>query len=362
LTGYVETDPDSLSADDRRYFTVFVRRAPGVALEGGEPFFLTQAIGTLEQGGRIRRVPISEAEVLVSVAGVGVDRRADQVPILVVPSIDPALLPALNRRLAAAGVPWTYGSLQTGGEAPLLGSGLPTDLSGVRVSAHYVLSPIGGTTIDSDVLAHLPAGDPWMVTGQSSEGPYVLLASPLDVDATNLPVSAAMVPLLEWLVSRSALPGGGALSLEAGTPLTTSSTATAVRLPDGTLLPVDGTHVVRATRQAGIYEVMAGDSIIDRVAVNVPIRESNLARVEADGLGDWYGPNLTLAKDSVAWTRAVFASRQGLEVWRPLMILVLVLLLVESWVAAAGRGHSRASENQVKKPRNQSRKPQISGV
>ncbi|NIX41522.1 MAG: hypothetical protein GWN06_20615, partial [Gemmatimonadetes bacterium] len=37
LVGQVETDPDSLSTDDRRYFAVNVRRAPGLALEGGTP-------------------------------------------------------------------------------------------------------------------------------------------------------------------------------------------------------------------------------------------------------------------------------------------------------------------------------------
>jgi hypothetical protein len=347
LVGYVETDPDSLSTDDRRYFAVTVRRAPGLALEGGSPFFLTQAIHTLEQGGRVRRVAATEAEVLVAVDGAGLDRRSRPTPALVVPSTDPALLPALNRRLAASGVPWRYGSKVVGGEVPLLGDGLPTDLTGVRVSAHHPLTPTEGESGSYDVLAQLPAGDPWLVAGQAPTGPYVLIASPLDVEATTLPVSATMVPLLEWIVSRAALPGARAASVEAGQPLRAPAEATAVRLPDGTLLPIDGTHVFRSTRQAGIYDVLAGDSVIDRMAVNVPVRESLLDRLEPEGLRDRYGSRLTLARDSTAWTRAVFTSRQGLEVWRPFLLIALFLLLFESWFAAAGPGHTRSGSGRA---------------
>ncbi len=344
LLGSVETDPDSLSADDRRFFAVSVRPAPGVALEGGEPFFLRQVLGTLEQGGRIRRVPLAEAEMLVSVAGVGVDRRNAAVPAVVVPSTDPALLPALNRRLAASGIPWRYGSLQAEGEAPLLGVGLPTDLAGVRVSRHYVLSPGEDSTDGSDVLARLPAGDPWMVTGESAGGPYVLLASPLDVEDTNLPVSAAMVPLMEWIVSRSVQGGAAGAGIEAGSPLQTLPAATAVRVPDGTLLPVDATQTFRATRQAGVYEVMVGEAVVDRVAVNTPASESRLERLPVQELTLRYGPELSLARDSVAWSRSVFTSRQGLEIWRPLLLLALLLLLAESWFAAAGPGLARGKK------------------
>ena len=347
LTGYVEMDPDSLATDDRRYFAVTVRRAPGLAVEGEASFFLTQALGSLEAGGRIRRVQPGEADVLVAMAGAGLERRGAQVPVLVVPSIDPALLPALNRRLSAAGIPWRYGSAVTGGEAPLVTDAFRVDLTGVRVATHYSLAPSDTEVPDADVLARLPAGDPWLVVGRAATGPYVLVASALDSEATTLPVSAAMLPLMEWIVTRSAVRGGGGAALEAGTPIAAPAAATAVRTPDGTLSPVDGTHVFRSTREAGIYEVMAGDSVLDRVAVNAPVRESLLVRVDQEALRARYGSELSLARDSTAWTRAIFTSRQGLEVWRPLLLTALVLLLAESWFAAAGPGRTSDGKGSI---------------
>ncbi|NIX41523.1 MAG: hypothetical protein GWN06_20620, partial [Gemmatimonadetes bacterium] len=67
------------------------------------------------------------------------------------------------------------------------------------------------------------------MAGHGPTGPYVLMASPVDTDATTLPVSATMVPLLEWIVSRAALPGTQTASVEAGQPLRTAAEATAVR-------------------------------------------------------------------------------------------------------------------------------------
>lgn len=342
LSGYVETDPDSLAADDRRYFAVTVRRAPGIAMEGEDGFFLAQALGTLESGGRVRLVAPAEAELLVAIAGAGLERRAEDTPVLVLPSADPALLPALNRRLTAAGVPWRYGSLSSGGEAPLINDGVGVDLTGVRASTHFALVPPESSADTAEVLIRLPSGEPWLVAGRSATGPFVLVASPLDEASTTLPLSAVMVPLVEWLVTRSTAREIGGSDVEAGLPFQTAPSATAVRKPDGTLFPVDGTHVFQSTREAGIYEILAGDSVLERVAVNVPVRESILDRVQADALRAKYGDALTVARDSAAWTRAVFTNRQGLEIWRGLLFAAVVLLLAESWFAAAGPGRSEA--------------------
>ena len=261
---------------------------------------------------------------------------------MVLPSEDPALLPALNRRLAAGGIPWRYGSSSTGGEAPLVNEGLDVDLTGVRISGHFELTPVGAPDEQVEILARLPAGEPWLVLGQAPGGPYVLLASPLDEASTTLPLSAAMLPLVEWIVTRSAARGGGAVGVEAGMPFQTPPSATGVRVPDGSLVPVDATRLFRDTRQAGIYEIVDRETVIGRIAVNVPVRESDLSRMDTDELRARYGTDLTMARDSAAWTRAVFTRRQGLEVWRWLLVVVVGLLLAESWFAAAGPGRSDA--------------------
>jgi hypothetical protein len=40
--------------------------------------------------------------------------------------------------------------------------------------------------------------------------------------------------------------------------------------------------------------------------------------------------------DADDWSRRIFVSRQGPELWRGFLTAVVVLLLLESWVAAPG--------------------------
>jgi hypothetical protein len=47
--------------------------------------------------------------------------------------------------------------------------------------------------------------------------------------------------------------------------------------------------------------------------------------------------SLHVTDDAGGWRRAVFRERLGNELWRPLLIAALVVLLIETIVAAAGR-------------------------
>jgi len=337
VEGYVETDPDALRADDRRWFTFQVRPPPQVALTGREDFFLEQALAVLTDGGRIRRTQPAEADVLVSVGGEGLEGRRPGQAAVVVPSSDPTLLPALNRRLAAAGVPWRAELPSGEGEARLGESRAPLELAEVRIYRRLSLEPVGDAGTAVEVPVRLVTGEPWMVSGTTPAGSYLLIASPLDDEATTLPVSASMVPLLEWTTSRWSSRESGAPRVEAGDPLSVSSGATHVRAPDGTTHPVDGTLVFRETREPGIYLVLQGDSVLERAAVGAPPRESLLAPLDADLHRESVGTRLRVVDDVRDWPREVFVSRQGPELWKPLLLLALLLLLLESWVAAAGR-------------------------
>jgi hypothetical protein len=46
--------------------------------------------------------------------------------------------------------------------------------------------------------------------------------------------------------------------------------------------------------------------------------------------------------DVETWSDAVFTERQGRELWRPLLVAALLLLVVESWAAATGAAAERA--------------------
>jgi hypothetical protein len=333
VAGVVETDPDALRADDSRPFAFRVRPPPRVGL-AGSAFFLEQALSVLESGRRLVRSDAASANIVFSGGGEGLEGARAAQAVVVVPPLDATLLPALNRRLANAGIPWQYERSEIS-EGETGENRTPVDLTGVRVHSRYALEPSSGVD-ESEVVVRLSDGSPWIAAGVSARGPYVILASPLDPSATTLPVSAAMVPLLEWINSLGAT-DAGARTPEAGEPLALPAGADAVLSPDGTRHPTDGTLAFRETRGAGIYSVLAGDSVLEHVAVAPPVRESLLEPIGEDDLDARIGSEVTTVDDPSEWSRGIFMTRQGPELWRPLLAAALILLVLEAWVAASGR-------------------------
>jgi hypothetical protein len=173
------------------------------------------------------------------------------------------------------------------------------------------------------------------VQGRTGAGTYRLVGSAFDPDATNLPVSAFMVPLLEWLVSTSGA-GSGGQTIDAGTPLSLPAAATVIETPDGTRHPVDPALDFRPTRESGVYRILRGDSV----------RESLLEPAEEVVVVQAFGPEVRIFNDSTAWAAAVFSNRQGDEIWRPIVTMALLILILESVVAASGASKASRSWTQ----------------
>ncbi len=339
VSGWVEIDPDALRADDRRYFAFQARPAPRVTLEGEDSFFLSEALGVLEAAGRIQIGEGSAAEVMVSAGGGGLGERDYRFTVVLPPS-DPALMSGLNRLLGRVGIPWRYQPPLVGGETTVTGSRFGVDLDGVRVFQAYPLSRVGdGAQPDgsSQVAASLSSGEVWAVLGEHPGGAYLLLGSALDVDATSLPVSARMLPFFEWLLSTWTAPSGAGAEQLAGEPISTSARVTHVETPQGIREAIDGAQQYRATSRAGVYRLFAGDSLLAEVALNPPPRESLLRRVDQDRLESLLGEDIITVSNTARWSRSIFRSRQGPEIWRLLLALALMLLLLEALVAAEGR-------------------------
>ena len=138
--------------------------------------------------------------------------------VVVLPPNDPALLPGLNRALTSAGIPWLYEPTNDVGEGAVTRWSGPVNLDNVRVHSHYTLIP-DGDGLNQGVLASLSSGDPWLVEGATPRGSYLLFASDLDDQSTNLPVTAALMPLMEWMVSRWGDRQGTQGGLIAGMPI-----------------------------------------------------------------------------------------------------------------------------------------------
>jgi len=338
VMGTIETDPDALHADDVRHFVFRVRPPPVVAIVGSTPFFLDQALMVLEEGGRIRRGTAAAADVLFSIGGEGLDAWRNGQTAVILPPSDPALLPALNRRIAQAGLPWRVEPSTSGsGEAEVAENRLSVDLGGVRALGAYALRSEGPAPLDGEVAVRLSSDEPWLVTGASAQGSYLLFGSPLEPESTSLPVSAAMVPFLEWATSLGPAGGTPARRIEAGQPLPVDPEATHVRMPSGTSHPVDGTQAFRETREAGVYVLLRNDVTLESIAVGAPVRESLLGRLDPGDIPEHVGSRARIVADPVDWPSEIFTSGRGWELWKLLLAAALLLMVLENWIAAPGR-------------------------
>jgi Aerotolerance regulator N-terminal len=348
--GYAETDPDALRADDRRYFAFRARPAPVVAVAGDPGAFVRDALVVLRGAGRIRPGPIRSADLLISASAVGLDGRGRGTAAVVVPPADATRLPALNRRLRDAGIPWSYQRESVGpggGRVTLRGERLPDVLAGVEAHSWYHLSPIASAPNRGDAAARILAragSDPWAVGGTDPAGRrYLLLASPLDRGSGSLPVSATMIPFMAWVTGGWGGTGEGSTHV-AGMPIEVPQGASSVRLPSGASVPVDAAQSLLATGQAGVYTFFDGDSVLREQAVDPSPRESDLTPLDLHALSRAVGPGAIPLTGLGAWDRRIFLERTGHEVWWELLAAALVLLLVEGAVAAGGiRARSRPS-------------------
>jgi hypothetical protein len=206
----------------------------------------------------------------------------------------------------------------------------------------YRLIAQAGASADSALL-RLTDGAVWAILGTRPSGArYVLFASPLSTDATTLPTSAALVPLLDRLLG----------AWIAVTPsITEASPGQEIALPPGTdsvRSPTGVTEVVRGTwnlgQEAGVYTLLSSDSISGMVAVNPPPLESDLARADAARLrAALPGADVVTTDRARQWDDRIFRERVGREVWRILVLAALAVLFVEAMVGATGAAGRRAA-------------------
>lgn len=339
VSGYVELDPDALRGDDRHYFAVEVQPPPAVALTA-RPAFLGEALDVLADANRIRHAGAAEADIVVAPAAAGIDviRRGGTAVVLA-----PATaieLPAANQRLAAAGIPWRFEPASKNGEAKLavaeLADEILAPLADIRVREAYELRREGEG--GDQVLLRLSDGRAWAVRGELPQGGrYLVVASPLSTEATTLPTSTALVPLLDRLTGAWAAAAQVHTVIAPGSTVALAPEATAVVRPDGSRDDVITGRDYLVPGRPGVYQVLAGERVLDAFAVNPDPAESDLRRLDERGLrAALPGWRAELTGTPAAWADAIYRQRLGREIWRPLVLAALAFLLIEGLVAAAG--------------------------
>lgn len=318
IPGSVELEPDELRGDDVRWFAAHVGPAPAVNAEAGAGSFARTAIDALVQEGRVTR----GADVLV--AGAEAARRP---AVLFAPS-DPVQLAAANRALQRAGVPWRFGPARSG-PSPVRGPGL----DGVTAMRWYALESVSGA---GDVQAVDTIGrvgtDAWAVAGDG----YVLVASALAPDATDLPLRAAWVPWLGAAIADRLGGDAGAVTEAApGGAVSRPAWARELEWPDGSVHPVAEGRI-RAPARAGVYFWRRGPARGGAVVVNPESAESDLSRADATTLASRLAGGPVAVHTAVGdWVPTVFAvtGRRALE--GTLLVAVALLLVAEAAVTRA---------------------------
>jgi hypothetical protein len=326
LAGSVELEPDELRGDDVRYFAVSVGPPAGVSVSPGTGPFVRSAVDALEESGRIA----TGSEVSVVAAD-----ELTSLPAVIIAPRDPVRLGTANRALERAGVPWRLGAL-VGTPGIVRSSGSAAwDSAQITVSSRHRLRPVRAEA--HDTLAVVGA-EPWIVAGDG----YVLIASPLNPEATTLPVRAAFVPwLADALTQRLAGAGGGVLLATPGATLRRPPWAETIEDAEGRRAALTGA-TFRAPATSGVSFLLRGDARAGAIVVNGEPEESQLGRLDDRVLRRRIiADDVRVLEDGSAWAASIFGTADRRPLAVPFLVAAIAALLAES--AVAGAGNRRAA-------------------
>ena len=346
VEGRVEVEPDDLRGDDVRYFALEAIPPPVVRVLGSVAPFLEEALAVLEEAGRIRRSDAVTPQVVVTSGGPGLEGYPEAT-VIVVPSEEAALLPALNQALGRLRYGWSLqpernpNATELGIDGGLLAALLPSRI-GVRQA--YTIASADEDAAGSALLT-LSDGRPWIMEWVSESGRrIILLASPLGLEASNLASSASMLPLIELLVTRASDPVLEG-EIVAGQPFTLPDGAATVSLPEGIRRPVEGSRSFRETERSGVYRVLDDqEQVLALVAAN-PVPPTSTSGLTAAEAATRLRPVWQGAVEGQRWPTTILQERRGREVARALLLGLLLVLVAESWLASSGFRGSRTEES-----------------
>jgi len=323
----VELTPDELRGDDRRYLAVRVGDPPAVEVDPSTGPFVARAVEALIASGRLRRGPGTL---------IGATARPGTTAVVLAPS-DPVRLPEVNRALERAGIPWRFGAPRRAEARVMLddpsSGGETTENAATTVRLWYpLMAASDAADARVDTLVRVGAV-PWAVRGDR----YLLIASPLDVAATDLPRTARFVPWFGALLTQRLDPGEvGVVETTPGALLTIPRGVDALEASDGTMQPVTAGATMDAPWRAGVGFWQRRGTRVGALVVNPEPSESDPDRLDGPALAQTLRAT-ALDADPLTIGAATFATIGPRPLDRPLLILALLLLLAEALVARRGR-------------------------
>jgi hypothetical protein len=259
-----------------------------------------------------------------------------RLPALIVAPSDPVRVGAANRALERLNVPWRFGAAKHETGTVREPAGVTSKLlDGSTVTMRYPLTPVGDAA--SDTLARV-GNEPWVVGGDK----YVIVASPLDPAATDLPVRAGFLPwLAEAASQRLAGDAGVVLVASPGARLRAPAGVQTIDDVGGQAVPVAGTEILAPDR-AGVYFLRRAGTKTGAVVVNSEAEESTLARLAAPALRARFdGRDVNITADGERWARDAYTGSARRPLSTPLLILAALVLVAEA-IIARGTGDRSA--------------------
>ncbi len=343
----VEIPPSGLRSDDRRHFVLRTFEPPVIAHVGPSDSYVARALETLERAGRLSLGQAKgdvTAWFVEGVASVELPMTTGAAWILTPPD-DDDLLARFNARLDRLGVPWRVDVLDVPGSTSLAPSPDVPGIESIRVRGRHRLRTTGAGT--DTVLLRTVDDSPWLVAGRAADRRYVLISAPLVPEFTELPVTAAMLPLMETVLFRwTGLGGSLPAPVSAGLSSILPAGADSVSRPGGSRIRVDGGSPYVLLR-AGIHKVFLASGETSLLAATVPAAESDLRQASAADFGRGLGSaDAVTARTETEWQAAMYGSRRGAMISPYLLALALALVLLEAVLATPGENTapSRRSE------------------
>ena len=170
---------------------------------------------------------------------------------------------------------------------------------------------------------------------------YVLIASRLDPDATQLPVRAPFVPwLADVLAVRLAAPtGDGGAPVEAlpGRPIRLPVGAETLESSGGSRRSITA-ELMDAPDERGVWFVLRGGRRVGAVVVNAPPEESALERWTAPALAARLGGvTARSSTTSAGWVGDTYAAGVTRPAGTPILVVALLLLAAEALAVRSSR-------------------------
>ncbi len=382
LRGYVEIDDDPLMVDNRRYFVLHVPESIHVLLVGeklSDTDYLALALQptpTTNQNLDVRRISAAQLGTIrfadfdvVFLTGLSqftesISRNTEELfqrgGALIVSPGEKSDFQSYNRHLlgryqlgqvtAWQQLPSSFVEFgQIDYSHPLL-RGLFAKPEEARIESpkfrRFFRLTGGGRA-----MIRLSNGDPFLLEKTIHQGLLLFMTSSLDLDATDFMLRSVFAPLMVRCVRY----GYGHASAEGRETELGGSARIPLRdaiLGSPTLEDQDGTQVSPAVEVVGsrtllvvppdavpgAYRILDNGRPVDAIALNVKSDESNLQQAgdaEISKLFANFEFEEVTAHDDLA--HHVLQARVGFEMWRVILIGVLILLVIESMISQSHR-------------------------